>query len=133
MRDTCSNKIEIKSCPPPKKVKIEQDEKKRLFVLVSDKHTKPLPDPLPDNYSPEITVALNKLVPLPTLEKFITAVGRAVFALKCYPTSKELQQVAIQAVEKWIFLWAPHGTPYVSIPTPALLFQGGSALTLVVE
>ena len=95
----------------------EQDEKtKQKFILVNDKYTKPLPDPFPfpDNYSPEITVALNKLMPPDTLEKFITAVGRTVFALKCYPTSKELERVAIQATEKWIFLRAPHGSPYVS-------------------
>ena len=44
----CSNEIEIKSCPPPKKIKTDQDEKmKRTFVLVNDKYTKPLPDPFP--------------------------------------------------------------------------------------
>ena len=109
--------MEIKSCPPPKKIKTEQDEKtKQKFILVN-KYTKPLPDPFPfpDNYSPEVIVALNnKLMPPDTLEKFKTAVGRTVFALKCYPTSKELEKVAIQATEKWIFLRAPHGSPYVS-------------------
>ena len=95
----------------------EQDEKtKQKFILVNDNYTKPLPDPFPfpDNYSPEITVALNKLMPPDTLEKFITAVGRAVFALKYYPTSKELERVAIQTTEKWIFLRAPHGSPDAS-------------------
>ena len=95
---------------------------------MNDKHTKPLPDPFPfpDNYSPEITVALNnKLMPPDTLEKFITAVGRAVFALKCYPTSKELERVAIQATEKWVFLRAPHmyvATIVSVIPRPLSAF-----------
>ena len=83
---------DIKSCPPPKKVKIQQDENKQSLVSVNDKHIKPLPDPFsfPNKYSPKITIALNKLIPPPTLEKFITAVGRAVFTLKCYPISKWL-------------------------------------------
>ena len=110
--------MEVKSSPPQKKIKLEKTEKqKQSFTLVNDKLSKPLPDPFPfpDNYSPEITIALTKKVmPPKTLEKFITAVAIAAFALKCYPTSQELERLAIQAIEKWEFLRAPQGSPYVS-------------------
>lgn len=109
----CGAEVEIKSGPASKKIKLEY----KPFALENDKLMKPLPDPFPfpENYSPEITVALtNWLMPPKTLEKFVTAVARAAFALKCYPTSKELERVAIQAIEKWEFLRAPQGSPFVS-------------------
>ena len=73
-------------------MKLEENEKaKQSFTLVNDKLSKPLPDPFPfpDNYSPE--ALNNKVMPPKTLEKFVTAVARAAFAIKCYPTSQELE------------------------------------------
>ena len=88
-----------------------------LFILENDKFTKTLPDPFPfpDNFTPEISLAIrNQMMPPRVLDKFITAVARAVFALKMYPTSKELERMSIQAIERWVFLQESYGSPFVS-------------------
>ena len=91
------------SSPPSKKLKLEL--------------TKSLPDPFPfsDNLTPEISLAMrNQMTPPRVLDKIIIAVARAVFALKMYSTSMELEWVSIQAFERWVFLRATYGSPFVS-------------------
>ena len=102
------------SSPPSKKMKLESSH--CPFILENDKFTKSLPDPFPfpDNFTPEISLAMrNQIMPPRVLDKYITAVAREVFALKMYPTSKELERVSIQAIERWVFLQASYGSPFV--------------------
>ena len=114
VRETNVSGMSISS-PPSKKLKLESSNSP--FVLENDKLTKSLPDPFPfpDNFTPEISLAIrNQMMPPRVLNKFITAVARAVFAFKMYPTSNELERVSIQAIERWVFLRASYGSPFVS-------------------
>ena len=78
------------STPPSKKMKLESSHSP--FILENDKLTKSLLDlfPFPDNFTPEISLAMrNQMMPPRVLDKFITA------------------------IERWVFLRASYGSPYV--------------------
>ena len=111
--DDYAEEVEVSS-KSPKRYKSDETNM-QVFDLPNDKLSKKLPDPFifPEQYSPEISVCIsNQSMPPKTVDKFITAI--AVFLFKCYPTTPELEQVARQTTEKYPFLRAPAGSPYVS-------------------
>ena len=101
-------KEEITLGPPPKKVKSE-NEAAAVFHIPPDKFTAKLPDPfpLPTNFPP-------KLCMLWKLRLCCRVLARAIYAMKCYPTPGEYQQIGQQITEKYPFLKSPVGIPYVS-------------------
>ena len=89
------------------------------FKLPKDKDSKslPCPFPLPQNYPPEVECALASKSMMPRqMNRFLTTVARAIYCHKCYPTTKEYENVAKQIVALYPFLASPAGTPYVRIP-----------------
>lgn len=80
--------------PPTKKIKTESAT--AAFHLPNDKYSTVLPDPfpLPVNFPPDIMNALETKTMLPKQSgKFYGVVARAVYALKCYPTSAEYERL----------------------------------------
>ena len=103
-------KEEIVLSPPTKKLKIEHPT--ATFHISHDKHTVKLPDPFPfpTNFPPEIMYALELKAMLPTQSrKFYGVIAWAVYAIKCYPTSSEYEQLGQQIIEKYPFLKSPVG------------------------
>lgn len=75
----------------------------------------PLPFPLPNNYPPLVTVALqNKQLNGKAMVKFITTIAIAIFHHKNYPTKEEKEHVARQCVKAFPFLEANCGSGHVS-------------------
>ncbi len=114
--------IDGSSKTPSKKAKLEVDSKAPLFKLKDDRLTDclPTPFPFPTNYSPEITAAIANGSTTPRIvEKFITALARAAYAHKCYPTAEEFNTLAKEAVEKYECFAVGSGCKHVS----SLLFR----------
>ena len=71
---------------------------------------------LPSNFSPVVETAIQEQsMTVKTTTAFITAIARAMFALKRYPTSEEYNFVGERIVEKYPFLKAPLGNGYVRL------------------
>ena len=76
------------------------------------KQESPLPRPfeLPQNFQCSVLEGLqNKSLTGKARSKFITAIARAIFHHKSYPTRDEYDHVARQAFSKWPFLQARNG------------------------
>ena len=70
------------------------------FRLKNDQLTEHLPSPFPfsTDYSPEITAAIASGSTTPRVVE-ITALARAAYAYKCYPTTEEFQTLAKETVK----------------------------------
>lgn len=94
--DSVTGKVEIKSSKySRKKPKLSED---------------PLPDPfvLPENYRPDVEVALKTgQMTTETKKAYISQVPAAMFAKKHYPTRDEFQRVALDVIQKYPFLPSP--------------------------
>jgi len=113
-----TTEIDESSKTPSKKAKLEVDTKALSFRLKNDKLTEhlPTPFPFPTNYSPEITAAIASGSTTPRIvEKFITALARAAYAYKCYPTTEECQTLAKEERENYDGLAIGRGCQHVSI------------------
>ena len=100
---------------PPKKLKTEDNKLK--FQLPNDKNTKsiPHPFPFPQNYPPSVECALMaKVVPPEAMRKFLATTARAVYAIKCYPTTSEYETLGVEIIQRYPFMKSPAGCPYVS-------------------
>lgn len=67
----------------------------------------PLPDPfpLPQNYRPDVEVALkNKTMTVGTRKAFLSQVAASIFTRKRYPKREELIRVALDLIRKYPFL-----------------------------
>ena len=101
---------------PPKKLKTEDDGLR--FQLPNGKHTKsiPQPFPFPHNYTPSVECALMaKVVPPEAMKKFLATIARAVYAIKCYPTTGEYEALGDEIIHRYPFMKSPAGCPYVSL------------------
>ena len=100
--------------PPSKKIKSENAA--AVFHIPQDKHSTKLPDPFPfpTNFPPKIMHALEMKAMLPNHSgRFYGVIARAVYAIKCYPTHAEYEQLGQQIIDKYPFLMSPVGEPYV--------------------
>lgn len=100
---------------PTKRQKIEGDA--QFFQLTNDKNTTSLPNPFPfpQNYTPRVECALrSKVMPPEVMKKFLAAIARAVYSIKCYPTASEYESLGVQIIQRYPFLKSPAGCPYVS-------------------
>ena len=112
-----SQEIEVEPTTPAKK-RMKLEGYAPVFIIEKDKNSKSVPDPFPfpEKYTPEVAMCISRqFMPPQVVEKVITCLARAVFAHKYYPTKSELEQVAAQAVQKYPFVKAPAGLPYVSL------------------
>ena len=94
-----------------------QLEKQQEFQLANDKALAvlPVPFPFPANYPPIVESALlGRVVPPEAMKRFLSCIARAVYAIKCYPTSQEYESVGMQVIQKYPFMKSPAGSPYVS-------------------
>ena len=70
----------------------------------------PNPFPLPRNFPPLVALALKeKKFTNKARAKFVTTLANAIFMLKSYPTSRELEDVARAAIKEWEFLGSKSG------------------------
>ena len=64
----------------------------------------PNPFPLPRNFPPVVANALKeRKLTSKSRAKFVTALENAVFMYKSYPMSRQLEDVAQQAIKQWEF------------------------------
>ena len=78
---------------------------------------------LPSNFSPEVEAALKEqAMTVRTTAALITAIARAMFALKKYPTSEEYTYVACCIVAKYPFLKSPLGNGYVRLSSLLIFY-----------
>lgn len=84
----------------------------KLKRVTQRQHEQPLPNPfpLPRNFPPIVANALKeRKLTSKARAKFVTALANAVFMYKSYPTSRELEDVARQAIKQWEFLGTKSG------------------------
>lgn len=90
--------------------------KKRKVVKTKDDEI-PLPDPfeLPKNYRPDVEDALkNRQMTMTSTREFLSRVAAAMFVIKKYPSQDDYMNVARSICNKYPFMKAPTGKPYVS-------------------
>lgn len=70
----------------------------------------PNPFPLPKNFPPVVALAMKeKKLTSKARAKFVTTLANAIFMLKSYPTSRELEDVSRAALKEWEFLGSKSG------------------------
>lgn len=70
----------------------------------------PNPFPLPRNFPPMVALALKeKKITSKARAKFVTTLASAIFMLKSYPSSRELEDVSRAAIKEWEFLGSKSG------------------------
>lgn len=70
----------------------------------------PNPFPLPKNFPPVVALAMKeKKLTSKSRAKFVTTLANAIFMLKSYPTSRELEDVSRAAMKEWEFLGSKSG------------------------
>ena len=70
----------------------------------------PNPFPLPKNFPPMVALATKeKKLTSKARAKFVTTLANAIFMLKSYPTSRELEDVSLAAIKEWEFLGSKSG------------------------
>ena len=77
-----------------------------------------LPDPyeFPDNFRPDVELALsNKQLTKETAKAFISRVAAHIFTYKKYPSQDEYVSVARAVIAKYPFMKSPTGRPIVSL------------------
>lgn len=68
---------------------------------------------LPTNYSPQVEASLKeKSMTTASTRMFVTAIARAMYAVKRYPTSEEFDFIGRHVIEKYPFLRCPIGNGY---------------------
>lgn len=105
-------------CPQPKRLKVEERSITPIRRITERKQEPPLPRPfpLPRNFTPSITLALeSEKLTGKERAKFMTAIAHSIFTYKSYPTKAELEHVAQEMMKRWKFL-AALGTVSKSFP-----------------
>lgn len=93
----------------PAKVEEVTTSSKRIRKKLK-KAEEPLPDPfqLPENYRPDVEVALRSgQMTVETRKAFLSQVAASIFTKKRYPTREEFQRVALGIVRQYPFLESP--------------------------
>ena len=75
----------------------------------------PVPFPMPKNYRSDVATALEAGQMTTETEKaFLSAIASSIFKYKKYPTREDFIDVATCIIEKYPFMKAKKGKPYVS-------------------
>jgi len=85
---------------------------------VKREHDAPLPSPfpLPKNFRPDVQTALkSRKMTLETTRSFLSTIASAIATFTLYPTKDDLSDVARAIVDKYPFMQASKGKPYMSI------------------
>lgn len=91
--------------PLPTDIKVEKRKEREI----------PTPFPWPDNFKPDVELALSKgQMSRETKAAFYSTIAHTMFGYRKYPTREEYVRVACEIITRYPFLKPPKGSPTVS-------------------